>query len=279
MQIVQKPHLQANAHAHRRVPAVSWRPLCSPGLRTCRTGQRRVPGWLEIRRRSYVLFGRCASGRSGAPRLAPTQTRCSEQRSWIPDEPDPRPHLDRVAARRRAEEQRSTRVSAGQSWCGAPRRNRTGDPILTIDARAVDNAMQYHASPHNRAGQRRCGGGCVIGQSEVAHSAVSGKSLARAPGWPNMGTNADAIVPVALDRKRLAAPVHCCRSLCAPAEAIRRRRLRRPLPSGCRLRARTDPAGDLVLNRAISRCGCGWRAAWVQAERRTVAGCAVKRRR
>jgi hypothetical protein len=25
-------------------------------------------------------------------------------------------------------------VSAGQSLCGAPRRNRTGDPILTMDA-------------------------------------------------------------------------------------------------------------------------------------------------
>jgi hypothetical protein len=28
---------------------------------------------------------------------------------------------------------RPTSVFAGQSWCGAPRRNRTGDPILTMD--------------------------------------------------------------------------------------------------------------------------------------------------
>jgi hypothetical protein len=37
-------------------------------------------------------------------------------------------------------------------WGGAPRRNRTGDPILTIDARDVHNASQLLASPHNRAG-------------------------------------------------------------------------------------------------------------------------------
>jgi hypothetical protein len=35
---------------------------------------------------------------------------------------------------------------------GAPRRNRTGDPILTIDARVVHDALRHLASPHNRAG-------------------------------------------------------------------------------------------------------------------------------
>ena len=39
---------------------------------------------------------------------------------------------------------------------GAPRRIRTGDPILTIDAPVVHNAMQHHTSPHNRPGERCC---------------------------------------------------------------------------------------------------------------------------
>jgi hypothetical protein len=37
---------------------------------------------------------------------------------------------------------------------GAPRRNRTGDPILTIDAREVHNASQHLTYPYNRPGQR-----------------------------------------------------------------------------------------------------------------------------
>jgi hypothetical protein len=49
----------------------------------------------------------------------------------------------------------------GLSWGfggGAPRRNRTGDPILTIDAPVVHNTSQDLTSPHNRAGQGRCRG-------------------------------------------------------------------------------------------------------------------------
>ena len=41
---------------------------------------------------------------------------------------------------------------------GAPRRNRTGDPILTIDARRVHNALQHLTCPHSYAGERRCRG-------------------------------------------------------------------------------------------------------------------------
>src|SRR4029453_10026105 len=37
-------------------------------------------------------------------------------------------------------------------WGGAPRRNRTGDPILTIDARRVHNAVHPLTSPHIAAG-------------------------------------------------------------------------------------------------------------------------------
>ena len=51
---------------------------------------------------------------------------------------------------------RLTSVSAGQSLCGAPRRNRTGDPILTIDARGVHDPSQDLACPHNHTGERRC---------------------------------------------------------------------------------------------------------------------------
>jgi hypothetical protein len=46
----------------------------------------------------------------------------------------------------------------GMTCCGAPRRNRTGDPILTIDARMVRNAVHHLAYPRNRAGERRCRG-------------------------------------------------------------------------------------------------------------------------
>jgi hypothetical protein len=50
-------------------------------------------------------------------------------------------------------------------WGGAPRRNRTGDPILTIDARVVHNALQHLAWPHNRADERRRQGlGVVTGE-------------------------------------------------------------------------------------------------------------------
>jgi hypothetical protein len=54
-----------------------------------------------------------------------------------------------------------TSVCAGRRLCGAPRRNRTGDPILTIDARGVHAAMQHLTSPHTHAGGRRfLGLGC-----------------------------------------------------------------------------------------------------------------------
>jgi hypothetical protein len=39
-----------------------------------------------------------------------------------------------------------------------PRRNRTGDPILTIDARVVHNAVQHLIYPYNRTGGRSCRG-------------------------------------------------------------------------------------------------------------------------
>jgi hypothetical protein len=42
--------------------------------------------------------------------------------------------------------------TAGLWW--SPRRNRTGDPILTIDAPLVHNASQHLTCPHDRAGQR-----------------------------------------------------------------------------------------------------------------------------
>jgi hypothetical protein len=43
---------------------------------------------------------------------------------------------------------------------GAPRRNRTGDPILTIDAPVFHNATQHLTSPYIRAGEKRCRGLC-----------------------------------------------------------------------------------------------------------------------
>jgi hypothetical protein len=51
-----------------------------------------------------------------------------------------------------------TSVPAGQNLCGAPRRNRTADTILTIDAPEVHDAVQHLASPYNRAGERWCRG-------------------------------------------------------------------------------------------------------------------------
>src|SRR5829696_2410785 len=46
-----------------------------------------------------------------------------------------------------------TSVSAGQSVCGAPRRNRTGDPILTIDGRPLACAGRPLAALHDTAGE------------------------------------------------------------------------------------------------------------------------------
>jgi len=51
-----------------------------------------------------------------------------------------------------------TGVSAGQSVCGSPPPESNRRPILTIDARAVHDAMRYLISLHNRAGEHRCGG-------------------------------------------------------------------------------------------------------------------------
>jgi hypothetical protein len=63
---------------------------------------------------------------------------------------------------------------------GAPRRIRTGDPILTIDAPVVHEAMQPSPT-HATAQVRGASEGWVVGRREVTCSAVSGKSLARAP--------------------------------------------------------------------------------------------------
>jgi hypothetical protein len=41
------------------------------------------------------------------------------------------------------------------AWGEAPRRNRTGDPILTIDAPTVHDAMQHLPYPYKRPGQRQ----------------------------------------------------------------------------------------------------------------------------
>src|ERR671915_5103 len=51
-----------------------------------------------------------------------------------------------------------TSVFAGHRFGGAPRRNRTGDPILTIDARVVDTAVQHLELPHIPTGERDCRG-------------------------------------------------------------------------------------------------------------------------
>ena len=92
-----------------------------------------------------------------------------------------RAHPDKSCALRPVEPTRNGRmpsVSAGQPLCGAPRRNRTGDPILTIDAPQVHEATHHLMCPHNRAGERRCRG-LRVGRREATCSAVSGKSLAR----------------------------------------------------------------------------------------------------
>jgi hypothetical protein len=44
-----------------------------------------------------------------------------------------RAHPLRNKASRSSQHLGNTSVCAGQPWCGAPRRNRTGDPILTMD--------------------------------------------------------------------------------------------------------------------------------------------------
>jgi hypothetical protein len=99
MQIIRKPHLQANAHAHRPVPAASLRPLCPPGLRTCRTGRRRVAAWLEIRRGRNERLTSVSAGQSlcGAPVWSP------------PPESNRRPHPYHGTTRNRCADRRCPR--------------------------------------------------------------------------------------------------------------------------------------------------------------------------
>ena len=59
-----------------------------------------------------------------------------------------------------------------------PRRNRTGDPILTIDAPGVHAAVQRLTRPHDRAGKRGAEVR-VVRKDEAACGGVSGKFLAR----------------------------------------------------------------------------------------------------
>ncbi len=64
----------------------------------------------------------------------------------------------------------------------SPRRNRTGDPILTIDAPRVHSTTQ-NLCDHTTAQVNGAAEDRVVGQREVACSAASGKFLARAPVW------------------------------------------------------------------------------------------------
>jgi hypothetical protein len=71
-----------------------------------------------------------------------------------------------------------TSVCTGYRLGGAPRRNRTGDPILTMDTRVVHVAMRHLTYPRNRAGERRCRGlRCGVGRGCVWRSfwQISGK--------------------------------------------------------------------------------------------------------
>jgi hypothetical protein len=99
-------------------------------------------------------------------RLAPPQilasveenpTRCAGKRSHPKLWPSSRfgHEADHLIARRTGPEPEDDQRFGWQDLCGAPRRNRTGDPILTIDAQVVHNALQHLAWPRNRAGGRR----------------------------------------------------------------------------------------------------------------------------
>jgi hypothetical protein len=120
-----------------------------------------------------------------------------------------------------------TSANAGHPVGGAPRRNPTADPILTIDAPRVRNALQHPTTPHDRAGENRCRG-LRRGRGEVACGAASGKSLARpvdpsgheclSVGWQRLPAGANSSlragprrpkVPVVAGRSSLAAaPPH-----------------------------------------------------------------------
>ena len=89
---------------------------------------------------------------------------------------------------------------------GAPRRNRTGDPILTIDAPVVHTASQDLLSPHNHAGEKRCRGlRCWAGRGCVWRSfwQISGTASWNLDMVVSNRIHAGAIVPSALDHKRL----------------------------------------------------------------------------
>jgi hypothetical protein len=59
-----------------------------------------------------------------------------------------------VARVRTVREPELTSVCAGQPGCGAPRRNRTGDPILTMDRRTsavLSGIFAGHSVPQGRS--------------------------------------------------------------------------------------------------------------------------------
>jgi hypothetical protein len=70
-----------------------------------------------------------------------------------------RPVVAGSSTRRSAMQEARGWTRPGLLVCGgAPRPERTGDPILTIDAPVLHNAVLHLTSQHDRAGDRRCRG-------------------------------------------------------------------------------------------------------------------------
>jgi hypothetical protein len=118
-----------------RAPCLSLRSSARDLLMACLWSRVRSAGAAVTLTRRYVLSNRCAAG--------PPERKAAEpaKRLVIAVDADPggatvRPHPDKGSALQpinRPPNTEPTSVSAGQRMCGAPRRNRTGDPILTMD--------------------------------------------------------------------------------------------------------------------------------------------------
>jgi hypothetical protein len=81
---------------------------------------------------SYVVYIRHATIGNRAEQIANEQSCCStglpSYRQALASHSIPM----RMWSAPNIPKRQPTSVSAGQPWCGAPRRNRTGDPILTM---------------------------------------------------------------------------------------------------------------------------------------------------
>jgi hypothetical protein len=196
---------------------------------------------------------RCTAGRWASNGLS---IRCATQAAPRPSsECAAQPIIadrQRIASRRRipgadaaspqVPERKLTSICAGQWWCGAPRRNRTGDTILTMNPGRSAVPLRVFAA------QRRPWGPYVWDQSpsQVSSSATTRLAVledldARESTAPSANTIVRQSSPAITGNAALAAPDPVGRGRDGQGSALGRRRLIQRCPPGGRI---LDAAGE-----------------------------------